>query len=164
MDAFTAAYMNALAALRDTIARDLAHGEMHLATAHGALVRTVARNEMQLFVNNSKAGFLYGDPTLLPRPMRVAQARRRTTGFCLLLAGPVSFLWWPWWACLGLLVSGCFIMRLAQHLAGFHVRQAALNDPRVMMEAIARGAIRIKAGAPAPDAPLAGLPGPATVL
>ena len=162
MGAFTAADMGALAVLHDTIAKHLANSEMQFAAAHRTLVRAVAGNRMQLIVDTSKAGFLYGDPTLLPRPMRVAQARRRTVGFCLLFAGPTSFLWWPWWACLGLVVSGCFVMRLAQHLAGFHVRQAALGDPRVMMAAIAGKAIRIAPGSPAPIAPPAGFSGPAT--
>ncbi len=115
-----------------------------LAEAHGTLVRAVARGALRLRADNSKAGFLYGDPGLLPHRLRVQQARRRTLGFALLIAGPVSLLWLPWWACMGLLLSSGFAMRSAQRAAGAGVIQAALADPHVLTMAIARGAVRIE--------------------
>lgn len=121
-----------------------------LAAVHPTMVRCIARGEMRIQADNSKAGFLYGDPKLLPRQLRAEQARRRTLGFGLLVAGPASLVWWPWWVCVGLVLAGLFALRFAQRAAGAGVIKAALADHRVMTEAIARGAVRIEAVQPAP--------------
>jgi len=103
------------------------------------------RNGTRFLVDESRAGFLYGQPGLLPSGTRAKQTFIRTLFYLGTLGGIAAFFFMVWYQALGILIVGLYMSRMAQRDAASGVLKAALRHPQVYEVAMDAGVINVKA-------------------
>ena len=98
---------------------------------HTAFVDKYLAKKIVVSVDRNKAGFMYGDPHLMPKKFRTQQAMIRTAAFGGVLVGVALFFIAPWWLALGVLLVGFFMFPKAQMQAAAGVLEASLKDSHV---------------------------------
>lgn len=111
---------------------------------HSTFVEKYRSNELSVNVDRNKAGFMYGNPQLLPKNLRTRQALLRTVAFVGMVLGIVLFFIVTWWLALAVLLFGFIIFPVAQKSAARGVLEASLQDPYVYETAIENEVLRLR--------------------
>lgn len=111
---------------------------------HAVFLEKYLANKIVVSVDRNKAGFMYGNPALMPQRLRTQQAMIRTAALGGTILGVAMFFIAPWWLALGVLLVGLFMFTKAQKLAAEGVLEASLRDSRVYQTAINNQVLVIK--------------------
>jgi len=110
---------------------------------HIDFVCKLSANEILVYVDKNKAGYLYSTRNLLSDRLRTQQALARTLAFGGTIAGIALFFVTPWWIATATLIFGLVMFPLAQRLAANGVLEESIADPFVYAVAIAEGVLHI---------------------
>lgn len=113
---------------------------------HCDFVRKLKQNEISVYVDKNKAGYLYGANNLLSDRLRTQQALARTLAFGGVLSAIALFFLAPWWIAAVTLVFGLAMFPWAQNLAAKGVLEESIANPYVYTVAIAEGVLNIEEG------------------
>lgn len=111
---------------------------------HSDFVRKLKANEIVIYVDKNKAGYLYGAKGLLSDRLRTQQALARTLAFGGVFLGIVLFFLAPWWIATTILIFGLAMLPRAQSLAAKGVLKECITNPYLYSVAIAEGVLQIK--------------------
>jgi len=103
---------------------------------HSDFVEKYSSKQIAVDVDKNQAGFMYGQPGLMPQQFRTKQAMIRTLGFGGLALSIALFFFVPWWAALGVLFIALGMFVQAQKSAVKGVLEASLQDPIVYQVAV----------------------------
>lgn len=108
---------------------------------HADFVEKYNTSQIKVHVHRDKAGFLYGQPGLIPENLGATQAMIRTVAFGGLILGLALFFFVPWWVAVIVVVFALYIFPIAQKNAMKGVLEAALRDQYVYQVALERQVI-----------------------
>ena len=110
---------------------------------HSEFLEGIAAGKIDLVVDKNAAGFLYGQPGLLPEPLRRRQANVRALGIGLLILGIALFFFVPWYVGAACVLAGLVQFPRAQKLAAADVADAVMKSPMVFQHALSRNVIQL---------------------
>lgn len=113
---------------------------------HAEFVRGYAAGTVKARVDRSAAGFLYGQPGVMPDTFRKQQALLRAFAFGGIIAGIALFFFTDWLFALAVLLFGTYMTAQVPRAAAKGVLQAALRDAQFYEMARDKGILRVEAG------------------
>jgi hypothetical protein len=94
-------------------------------------------------VDRSLAMHVCDKSARLPKQYRTAHAFWKNVSFLLLVGGPVSIIWVPWYWGLGVFALGVIMAPAVQKSAAQFVLEHALEDAAFYREMVAAGVLKV---------------------
>ena len=110
---------------------------------HSQFVELYRQGRIKVHVDRSAAMHVCDNDPRVGGARRAAHKLWKNASFLLIVGGPVSIIWLPWYYGVGAFLLGAVIASSAQKSAAQFVLEAVLEDPSLFSDMLSRRVVQV---------------------
>ena len=111
---------------------------------HSIFVAKYKTKQIAVDIDRNKAGFMYGQKSLMPDYILARQTKTRTVAFGGIIVTVALFFFAPWWIAVGVMLVVFFMFLQIPKSAAKGVLEASLQSPQVYELAVQNHILNIR--------------------